>query len=359
MTSDRTHSRPVPAHAAACVSLVLACVLLSITACSRSSALPALSNQEFWALIQRLSEPPGTFSLSENFVSNEPYFAENVRWLRPAGGVYIGVGPEQNFSYIARLQPSIAFIVDIREENRSLHLLYKALFELSTDRADFVARLFSRPRPSGLSGDASVEDIFRAYDVVRPSMEEYDRTVALVRGHLGGSRGFRLSQVDLDWIDRALKAFYAGGPAIHFWGSREVQAARPSYRQLMTARDTMGTNRSFLATEEGFRFVKDLHARNLIVPVVGDFAGPTALRRVGQYVRERADVVQAFYGSNVGVYLTNEQARAYCRNLATLPASARAWFIESDGVRSLAAKLRACAPAGRESKGRNANGAES
>lgn len=359
MTSDRTHSRPVPAHAAACIFLVLACVLHSITACSRSSALPALSNQEFWALVGHLSEPPGTFSLSENFVSNEPYFAENVRWLRPVGGVYIGVGPEQNFSYIARLQPSIAFIVDIREENRSLHLLYKALFELSTDRADFVARLFSRARPSGLAGNASVEDIFRAYDVGRPSMEEYGRTVALVRSHLVESRGFRLSQVDLDWMDRALKAFYASGPAIHFWGAREVQAARPSYRQLMTARDTTGTSRSFLASEEGFRFVKDLHARNLIVPIVGDFAGPTALRRVGQYVRERADVIHAFYGSNVGVYLTNEQARAYCGNLAALPASARAWFIENDGVRSLAAKLRACAPAGRESKERNSNGAES
>lgn len=340
--------------------ILLCCTVIFTTSCSWSSTPPAaLSNQEFWALIEGLSEAPGTFSLSENLVSNEPYFAENVRWLRPIGGVYIGVGPEQNFSYIARLQPSIAFIVDIREENRSLHLLYKALFEVSSDRADFVSRLFSRARPSGLERDASVEDIFRAYDAVRPSMEEYGRTVALVRDHLRESRGPRLSQRDLDWIDRALKAFYAGGPAIHFWGSREVQAARPSYRQLMTARDTTGTSRSFLATEEGFRFVKDLHARNLIIPIVGDFAGPTALQRVGQYVRDRADVIQAFYGSNVGVYLTNEQARAYCGNLASLPASARAWFIESDGVRSLAAKLRACAPAGRESKGRNSNDAES
>ena len=46
-------------------------------------------------------------------------------------GVYIGVGPEQNFSYIARLRPTIAFIVDIRLENRNLHLLHKAVIELS------------------------------------------------------------------------------------------------------------------------------------------------------------------------------------------------------------------------------------
>ena len=69
---------------------------------------------------------------------------------RPSGGVYIGVGPEQNFSYIARLRPAMAFIIDIRRENLNLHLFYKALFEVSSDRADFVSRLFSRPRPTGI-----------------------------------------------------------------------------------------------------------------------------------------------------------------------------------------------------------------
>jgi len=85
-------------------ALVLCWVILSSTGCVRPSRLPvAISDQEFWSLIEALSEPAGTFSLSDNFVSNEPHFAENVRWLGPTGGVYIGVGPEQNFSYIARL----------------------------------------------------------------------------------------------------------------------------------------------------------------------------------------------------------------------------------------------------------------
>ena len=79
----------------------------------------------------------------------------------------------------------------------------------------------------------------------------------------------------------------------------------------------------------------------MIVPVIGDFGGPTAMRRVGDYVRERADVIHAFYGSNVGVYLTNDQTREFCRNLATLPAAPRAWFIESNRVRPLTASLNA------------------
>lgn len=293
-------------------------------------------------MIETLSEPAGTFSVSDNFVSNEPRFAENVRWLRPTGGVYIGVGPEQNFSYIARLRPAMAFIVDIRRENRNLHLLYKALFELSSDRADFVSRLFSRPRPVGLGSSASAEEIFRRYDAVTPSPEQYSSNATLVRERLLTTRGFPLSQVDLDSIDHAFKAFYADGPEIQFWGSRSVHGVRPSYRRLMTAEDAIGQSRSFLATDEGFRFVKDMQSRNMIVPVVGDFGGPSTIHRVGEYVREHRDVIHAFYGSNVGVYLSTQQTRAFCKNLATLPAAPGAWFIEPDGVRSLTSKLKAC-----------------
>ena len=304
----------------------------------------AISDQDFWRLSESLSEPAGTFSLSDNLVSNEPHMPETVRWLRPLGGAYIGVGPEQNFSYIAKLHPTIAFIVDIRRENLNLHLLYKALFELSADRADFVSRLFSRPRPAALTPTASVDQIFREYAAVAHSPEQFTRTATLVRERLLTTHAFPLSQTDLDWIDRVLKAFYTDGPDIQFWGSRTVDAVRPSYRQLMTGKDIIGQTRSFLSTDEGFGFVKDLQARNMIVPVIGDFGGPSAIRRIGDYARAHRERIQAFYGSNVGVYLNTDQTRAFCKNLATLPAAAGAWFIESDGMRPLTSKLQACAP---------------
>jgi hypothetical protein len=325
------------------LTLVVCWVALSSPGCFRRSTVPSsMSDQEFWSLIEALSEPAGTFTLSDNFVSNEPRFAENVRRLRRTGGFYIGVGPEQNFSYIAGLRPAMAFIIDIRRENRDLHLMYKALFELSSDRADFVSRLFSRARPAGVRSSASAEDIFRRYDGVPPSAEEFDKNAMLIRARLLETHRFPLSQNDLEWIDRAFRTFYADGPDIQFWGSRTVHGVRPSYRQLMTMPDAMGQSRSFLATEDGFRFVKDLQSRNMIVPVVGDFGGSAAIRRVGDYIREHRGVVHAFYGSNVGVYLSTQQTRAYCRNLASLPAAPDSWFIESDSVRSLTSKLRAC-----------------
>ena len=315
-----------------------------VAACS-SSALPhSLADGDYWHLIGSLSEPAGRFDVSDNLVSNEAMFVENVRRLRADAGVYIGVGPEQNFSYIARVRPAMAFIVDIRRDNLSLHLLYKALFELSDDRADFVSRLFSRPRPERLGPSSTVGDIFETFETVTPSQELYERTLASVRDRLTTTRQMPMNEEDLAAIERALTAFRTDGPAIDFWRGRpkDPEALRPSYRQLMTARDVTGASRSFLATEDAFAFVKALHTRNMIVPVVGDFGGPMAIRGIGAYVRARGGVVQTFYTSNVSVYLSKDQTRAFCASLATLPVAPRATFVDRDDVRPFADRLATC-----------------
>jgi len=323
----------------------LACVvLLAAAACRPSTLPPALSDAEFRTLVAALSEPDGRFALSDNFVSNEPRVAENARWIQPRGGVYVGVGPEQNFTYIATLRPATAFVVDIRRDNRNLHFLYKALFEIASDRADFVSRLFSRLRPGGVGASSSAADLFDRFAAAAPSSAMRDATAALVRDRLVRAHGLPLTEADLASIDRALAEFHRDGPDIQFWASGTVKTDEPgpSYRQLMTARDLAGETRSFLADEASFRFVKSLQARNLIVPVVGDFAGPTALRGVGAYVRQHRDTVRVFYGSNVGVYLTTAQTRVFCASLAALPVSADAWFVESNALRPFSAKLTAC-----------------
>ena len=323
---------------------IVACLVLALAgACGRRSAIPyALTDGAYWALIESLSEPAGSFTLSDNIVSNEPRFAEAIKWLSPSGGVYLGVGPEQNFSYIAALRPELAFIVDIRRENLDLHLLYKALFELSTDRADFVARLFSRPRPAGLGAGTSVDALFAAYEPVMPTSAHYDRTLAQVRERLVSTRGLPVPASDLERIELTFRVFFTAGPDVDYYGANAVDAVRPSYRQLMTARDFTGASQSFLASEERFQVVKALHTRNLIVPVVGDFGGPRAFRAIGDYVRQHGARVQAVYASNVAVYLSAQQGLAFCHNLASLPAPPGSWFLEMNRMRTMGDKLRAC-----------------
>lgn len=316
------------------------CLCIALTACGRSALPAGLSDRDWWALSEHLSEPHQDFRVSDNLLSNEAGYAERVRWLRRSGGVYVGVGPEQNFSYIAALRPDIAFVVDIRHENRLLHLIYKALFEVSADRADFVFRLFSRTRPSGLSASSSVEELFTALAASPPDDPMRNRSRILDR--LLATRAIPLTAEDRVWIGRTLAEFQRRGPDIQYWDTTGVAVRAPSYRDLMLARDSTGVPRSFLATESAFQINKDLHTRNLIIPVVGDFAGPRALRRIGDYARRHGVLVEAFYASNVGAYLNRARAHDFCGNLATLPAAGRAAFIEANRMQSVARELLTC-----------------
>src|SRR6185295_17430775 len=151
--------------------LVLLMVLLALSSGNWSRAqetmrLPErLTDQEFWRLSEEMSEPNGYFR-SDNLLSNElgyPGVLDDLIGRTKAGGVYMGVGPEQNFHYIAAIKPKMVFIVDIRRGNLHLQLMYKALFELSADRADFVSRLFTKKRPEGLSAKSTATEIMTAY----------------------------------------------------------------------------------------------------------------------------------------------------------------------------------------------------
>src|SRR5438445_6734276 len=112
-----------------------------------ADSLPTrLTDQEYWKLITDFSEPNGFFR-SDNLLSNESYFQQVIPTLlnmTKTGRAYMGVGPEQNFTYIVAVKPAMVFIVDIRRGNLDLQLMYKALFEMSADRAEFVGRLFAR-----------------------------------------------------------------------------------------------------------------------------------------------------------------------------------------------------------------------
>ncbi len=295
-----------------------------------------LTNQEFWKLATDFSEPDGTFH-SENLVSNEARF----QYVLPAlieraklGRAYMGVGSEQNFTYIVALRPTIAFIVDIRRGNLDLHLLYKALFEMSADRADFVSRLFSKARPAGLGPASTAKQIFAAYATVPTSRALYDRNLKAVDDQLVTKHGFSLSQGDLGGIEFVYSNYFTDGPDIHYQlntgGGRGGPGGFPTYADLMVATDAAGRARSYLATEESFAFMKDIETRNMLVPVVGNFAGPKAIRAVGAYLKQKEQIVSAFYVSNVEQYLRQDGIwNQFCINVTTLPLDATSTFVRS------------------------------
>src|SRR5205085_7115534 len=117
-----------------------------------------------------------------------------LKEITKKGGVFVGVGSEQNFTYIAAIEPRFAFIVDIRRDNMIEHLMYKALFEMTSDRATFISRLFARRRPSGLSAKSSVSALFDAYHSVPVDDAYYRETLRAVIDRLGETHGFPLNE---------------------------------------------------------------------------------------------------------------------------------------------------------------------
>jgi hypothetical protein len=319
---------PVPARrwwtlAAGLAAVVVACAGPMPRLAARD--LPArLSDEQFWRFIEASSEPGGTFRAANitNLTSNEArmqwVIPDLVRRTRP-GGVYLGVGPEQNFTYITAVRPAMAFIVDIRRGNLDLQLMYKAIFELSEDRADFVATLFSVERPAGLRAEATADELFRAFALAPRSDRAYQANLARIEALLTRQHGLPLPDEDLAGIREVYRLFYTG------LGLR----LDPTYPELMTATDQAGVSWSYLATESKFMQMKVLESRNLVVPLVGNFAGPTAIRAVGRYVSEAGGRVSAFYLSNVEQYLDGAQWAAFCHNVSSLPLDETTAFIRS------------------------------
>jgi hypothetical protein len=319
----------------------LAVVLIGAVTAPIAAAEPdSLSTTEFVRLIRDFSEEGGYF-LSDNFTSSEDSYltiVDKMKELGATGGAYIGVGPEQNFTYIAKVRPRIAFIVDIRRQAMIQHLMYKAIFQLSPTRAHFVSRLLSRPMPAEKApgADASVDEIIEFFSNIPADNKTYTENLAAIRKTIQEDIQFSLSTEDQASLEYIYKNFRTWGFEVGFdtgiRGGRGFSRS-PNLRELLAKRDLNGKQGNFLASTDDYDFVRSLQRKNLIIPVVGDFAGKKALAAVGDYLRKCKLTVSVFYVSNVEMVLLNwgsfEQFADFVKNVKKLPANDRTLLIRS------------------------------
>src|SRR5262249_24114919 len=224
----------------------------------------------------------------------------------------------------------IAFICDIRRQNMIEHLVYKAIFEMSSDRADFLSRLFSRKPTAALNEKSSARQLFQAFRTAPPDAGMYRENLQAIKNPLLKDHRFQLTSTDQESIGFIYKIFFdtenVFGYSASIYGGYGA-----TYAELMTAPDEQGQARSYLATEENFQTVRDLERRNLIIPVVGDFAGSKTLRAVGRYLKDHGATVTAFYTSNVEQYLfeQGDDWRHFLTNVSSFPLDASSIFIRS------------------------------
>ncbi|HEX9728076.1 MAG TPA: hypothetical protein VGA37_06205 [Gemmatimonadales bacterium] len=324
-TQHRTHRH---SHR---VALLFVMGVASVSGCGDRTSVPA-ADPAFASLITRLSEPAGYFD-TDNLISNERSYLHVLGGMRErgvSGGAYIGVGPDQNFSYMAQVRPSIAFIVDIRRDNMLQHLMFKGMFALARNRVAYLCLLFGRPPPSDLASwdDAEVGRLISYIDDKPASTAPRARRAV---DSVVERFGVALDDADRATIARFHQEFIDAGLSLRFHSTgRAPRGYYPTYRDLMLERDRSGRQANYLVSDADFQFLKTMQAADRVIPVVGDLAGNRSLREIGRYLGEIGQHVTALYTSNVEFYLFRDRSfDAFVTNVATLPHDERSVIIRS------------------------------
>jgi hypothetical protein len=346
--------------------LMLAALLFSFSFAQTPTPQPPeqlppqqFSNAEFAKMQREMSEDGGYF-MSDNFTSNETsylHIVPKLQQLTAQGGAYLGVGPEQNFTYIAKVRPRIAFIVDIRRQAVLQHLMYKAIFQLSPTRVEFVARLLSKPLPPETkadtkaepktdevkdpakpappklitpNADAPIHEIIRFFDQLKVSETAYAANLAEIKKFIETELQLPLSKDDHAALDYVYKSFRIDGLDIAFRLDNGWSTYFPTFRELLVQTDLKGQVGNFLAVKSDYDFLREMHRKNLIIPLTGDFGGKKALTAVGDTLRKFGLTVSAFYLSNVEQYLFDGTSfEGFAANVRKLPLTEKSHFIRA------------------------------
>ena len=295
------------------------------SACSRDPA-PTPSFRE---LVEQLSEE-GAYFDTDNLISNETAYSQVVEDLEPMGGVYIGVGPEQNFHYIGKLRPSWAFIVDIRRDNMLHHLLLNALLVNAETPYAYLCWLFSLACEP-LEGEDDFESVLAAVEGAAPDERLFEKNLKAIYGHIENRLEYDLDDEDARVVALVYRAYFDGQLGLRFRShGRRPMRHHPTYRRLLVERGSSGETGHFLSRPDDYAHVRGLAGAGRLIPVVGDFAGDHALRKIGELVEEQGETVSAFYVSNVEFYLIrNEVFSQYVDNVRTLPLGEDSQFIRA------------------------------
>jgi hypothetical protein len=312
---------------------ILLAFALSALLVTGTASVNAKDHKAFAALSARLSEPGGYFD-SDNLISNETSYQHvliKMRELGTSGGAYLGVGPDQNFTYIARIRPHLAILIDIRRDNLLQHLLFKALFGRARNRVEYLCLYFGKPFPKTKGWEQkSLKELVDYLDGTPADTKLFEKVAKDLRNDVQ-KFGVQLSPQDVDTINKIHRAFFTSGLDIRYSSyHRPPRSIYPTYRELLLEHDLTGQQNNYFNSEDDFQFLKKMEADDLIIPVVGDLSGPQAVKTIGAYLKEIKERVSAFYVSNVEFYLQRQGTfDKWIENLKALPIDDHSLIIRS------------------------------
>ena len=333
---DRSRFFPIKGLIVALCALVLFLIVgLPQPPETEAKQVPALADQEFERLSLQLSEEPGYFD-TDNLISNETSYQQvlpRLKEITRTGQVYLGVGPDQNFTYIVQVRPATAIIIDLRRDNLLQHLYFKQVIEASEDRWQYLTLLFGRESPQGFRPDpsADVTGLVQHFRNLSPDHDFFEQNFLKAWSSIRKRFPHLTREEDRDTFHAIAAAFFRENLQLKFRSyGRRPRSHYPTYEQLMTQTDGSGKMRNYLNSESDFQFLREMQVENRIVPVIGDLAGQKAMRNVGEYLKKQGTMVSAFYVSNVEFYLFGDgKFPLFFENLKNLPVDENSVLIRS------------------------------
>jgi hypothetical protein len=292
---------------------------------------PKLTPEEFSGLIAEISEESGYFRY-DNWVSNElshQHVLDPLKEYNVKGGVYLGVGPNQNFTYIANIKPDLAFIMDIRRDNMLQHLVWKVAFEQSETRAEFFSFLFARPldKKIGPTKDAGIDGLIEYFNLAPQDSALFNKNMSIIMSTLRDKYKFQFIPSDERNLRRIYRFFYNGSLDMTYTGNTFQWF--PTYARFMALTDQHGVQRNSFNFRKDYLYLRKMHLENRLIPCVGNFGGTKALRSIARYLKEHDYTVTAYYVSNVEQYVMRDYPvwRNWVENVKSLPLTDNSVFI--------------------------------
>lgn len=293
----------------------------SVSATKPANQTAFITDSELGALVKELSEKPGDFP-SDNFVSNETSLLDVASELMNENlkkRAYVGVGPEQNFSYMALMQPQVAYIIDIRRGNLLELLLLRTCIEQSPTRQDFLSNLLSRKLPPNqATGPQEISTILDKFKEVSPDQQALNNIIEKTV-QLQDRLNIPTEPNDKKEIAKIAQAFFDKGLNLAY-SMKGSSRKYPTFQELMVMTDSATKAGSFLSSEQSYRGIRTMFLENRVVPVVGDFGGTKALQAIAQDMVKRNLKLGAFYTSNVEQYLFEDNKyKNFVANVKAMP----------------------------------------
>ncbi|WP_063062495.1 LIC_10091 family protein [Nocardia sienata] len=253
-----------------------------------------------------LAAAPAPSNYTEDcFVTSELGYSDVIAKCRPAPaetttGAFVGVGPCQNLTYVGALRPRLALICDSRPDNLLEHLIFKMLVERAADPLDYLLLLFSRtcPQRPPAAELRTPRDLVDAFEnaVISPAL--YDENLALLRST--AARRWGLQPAHTDRIDYLYGEFFRRQLDIFVFGEKsDIGEECPTMRDILLATTSTGWNFHFLTDPSRFDYVRQMHLRDRIIPVLGNLCEPDSISLLNDLLEHFGETADTVYLSNI------------------------------------------------------------